>query len=268
MLALFGLQPGRVAMPLARTAAQKALDRDPSQPEAHAILGAVAATYDFDWKEADQRFRMALDCEPVSPWVRGLHANFYLLFFGRLREAVEQWNRAVEADPLNLFFRFNRASCLQQSGQLDAAVEELHKVLEIDENYWIAYLLLGANYAARGLPAESLAAAQKAYQAAPWSQRAAGLFAGALHMSGDTGRASDVLEKLKAMPGPQMPLAMTTYHLMRSDPEGAANWFEKAIEQRDPGVIHNIRSPIGKDLRRSEHWRRIMRTMNLPETAA
>jgi hypothetical protein len=56
--------PGRVpaadSMPQARRAAQTALAIDPNLPEAQTFLGLVAAVYDYDWDEAEQRFRAAM----------------------------------------------------------------------------------------------------------------------------------------------------------------------------------------------------------------
>ena len=51
--------PAHDAAPLARRHAQQALEIDPSLPEAHSTLGSIAAMCDYDWAEADRRFRLA-----------------------------------------------------------------------------------------------------------------------------------------------------------------------------------------------------------------
>jgi len=51
-LTAFSMPPAHEAVPLARAAAQKALDIDPSLPDKLATLGRSAALYDYDWKEA------------------------------------------------------------------------------------------------------------------------------------------------------------------------------------------------------------------------
>ena len=97
-------------MPLIREAAQKALRIDPSLPEAHALLGAVAAVYDYDWMEAERLFRLARRGDSVPPIVR-FTSIFYLLAVGRSHDAVVD-ERALEEDPLNLVGRFQYAFCL------------------------------------------------------------------------------------------------------------------------------------------------------------
>ena len=51
---------------MVRSQAQKALDLDPSLPEGHAMLGAVAGSLEYDWKEAERHFRLAIAHDPVS----------------------------------------------------------------------------------------------------------------------------------------------------------------------------------------------------------
>ena len=101
-LAGAGYMPAHEAMPLVREEAQKALKIDPSLPEAHAMLGSVAALYDYDWKEADRRFRLALAHDPVPPRVRQWYATFYLVPMGRMQESVDQLEQGLKEDPLNI----------------------------------------------------------------------------------------------------------------------------------------------------------------------
>ena len=55
---------------MVRSQAQKALELDPSLPEGHAMLGAVAASLEYDWKEAERHFRLAMARDPVPVNVR------------------------------------------------------------------------------------------------------------------------------------------------------------------------------------------------------
>ena len=51
-LSLPGITAAHIAMPLARNAAIRALDIDPESQEAQAVLGMVAALYEFDWSRS------------------------------------------------------------------------------------------------------------------------------------------------------------------------------------------------------------------------
>jgi Tfp pilus assembly protein PilF len=57
-LAMGNLRASKEAMPLARAAATRALELDPSNAEAHAVLCFVAAFYDYDWTEAEKQHRL------------------------------------------------------------------------------------------------------------------------------------------------------------------------------------------------------------------
>ena len=86
-LAAVGGLPSREAMPKARELALRALEIDPDLPEAHAMLGIVAGHYDFDWSEAERRFRLAMAREPISRHLRQWNAYFHLFSIGRAHEA-------------------------------------------------------------------------------------------------------------------------------------------------------------------------------------
>ena len=60
--------PPRDALPLMREEARKALAIDPLLPEGHAMLGTVAAWFDFDWPEAERHFQLAMAHGAVPPW--------------------------------------------------------------------------------------------------------------------------------------------------------------------------------------------------------
>ena len=90
------------AILLGRAAARRALELEPSLPEANAWLGIFAVVRDFDWNEAGRRFRLAIAQQPVQPEIRHLYGYFYLRLVGRAAKAVEEHRQALEADPLNL----------------------------------------------------------------------------------------------------------------------------------------------------------------------
>ena len=84
MLANLGIRPSREVIPLARAAELEALRVDPSLPEAHALLG-VCDGIDYEWNEAERRWRLAMAREPVSRDIRFWYGNHYLLPIGRVR---------------------------------------------------------------------------------------------------------------------------------------------------------------------------------------
>jgi len=103
------------AYPLARRAALRALEADPSLGDAYAMLAAVASRYDWDWSEADRLYRKAVALAPSNPHVRVLWA-LMLLQTGRYAEAVAEAEVSLALDPKSKSVRREGARVLDYSG--------------------------------------------------------------------------------------------------------------------------------------------------------
>jgi serine/threonine-protein kinase len=261
-LGVYGMQPAHEVMPLARRASQEALSIDPSLPEAQANLGLVAGLYDYDWKEAGRLFRLATARDPVPSQARQWY-SLHLVALGRAEEAIDEARRALREDPLNLSSRAVLVMCLHTAGRNEEAAAEAHRTLEFDENQYTVWSLLSFIETSRGKLAEARAFAEKACSLAPWTKLLRGLFAGLLMRAGETSRASDVLAILGDGRTYRDPLGFIFYHLILGQVEQAADWVEKAIEQRDT-AIYFLRFPVGAPLRSSARWPALARMMNLP----
>ncbi|MBZ5635857.1 MAG: hypothetical protein LAO55_22225 [Acidobacteriia bacterium] len=259
-----GLRPAKEMVPLIRSEAQKAVDL--SFDAARGLLGVVATAYDYDWKAADEQFRWAMAATTATSELSMSYATFFLAPAGRLQEAVTLMERIVASDPLNVPVRSNLSLCLLSAEMYDRAIQEAHKGLEIDENFWFAYVALAAGYLMKGMIAEALVAAERAHQHAPWHARVIGLLAGLLVQAGERSRGEALIAQLRAPDRLVAPGGMVAYHLICSEIDEAADWYEKAIEQRDPILIPWLRLPLANQLRASPRWPKIAAMMNLPET--
>ena len=256
----------RQGVVLGRQALQKALELDPSLPEAHAWLGIFAMWADFDWREAQRRFDIAFSRQPVSPMLRHWYGYFYLSKVGRALEAVDQHRRALEEDPLNLVLRSGLAVSLTAAGKDEEALAEVRRTLELDPNFVAAYTLQTLNVTKVPLP-EALAFAEKGHSLAPWHVPSIGLLAGLLMRNGDRARAAELLAKLGDGQANGAPVAFAIYHLLCGEIEKAAEWTKTAVEQKHPMVVMLlINPPWGPLLRSSVSWPKLAKTMNLPET--
>ena len=260
-----GLRPGKEMVSLIRVEAQKAVDL--SDDSAHGLLAFVAAAFDYDWKEAERHFQIAMAATQAPPELNLTYAAHFLLPAGRLQEAVTLLEKTVVLDPLHVPVRAVFAMCLLSAEMRDRAVEEARRALEIDEHIWVPYFTLVLGYLEMGLMAEALAAAEKAYQMAAWQPRVIGLLAGVLVRTGERSRAEALIAQMsQAQGGLVASSGMSLYHLICSEVNAAADWFEKAVEQRDPIIIPWLRLPLFKPLRMSPRWPRIAAMMNLPDT--
>jgi len=260
-----GLRPAQEMVPLIRAEARKAVDL--LDDSGHSLLGVVAAGYDYDWKEAQIHFQIALGATQAPPEMIMTYAMFFLTPSGRLQEAVTLMEQTVAMDPLNLLLRGHLAMSLMTAEMYDRGIEEALKCLEIDDTIWVPFYSLIAGYAAKGMVAEARTAAEKAYNNARWNPRITGIFAGILALAGERERATALLGEMSHSAGSLVaPTGRVLYHLILGEIDAAADWFEKAVEQRDPLLVPWIRLPLAKPIRASPRWPKIAAMMNLPES--
>jgi serine/threonine-protein kinase len=257
------LLPSHEGVPLARAALIRALEIDASQPLAHSYLATLACAYDYDWEEGMRRLELAKDSDAMPAELHLAFAyNLYLL--GQLPDAVAEARCGVDKDPLSVYSRLRLVFFLYCAGRYAQALEEAHRTLDIDRNYWLAHAMIARIHFVLGETSKAVAAAERAREIAPWSGRVAGLLGGLMIRTGDRQRGEELYRRLLELPPHQIPMGMLIYHAVGGDTNSAAEWFEKAVEQRNLGLMGHFRDPILEALRRSSHWPRLARLINLP----
>jgi tetratricopeptide (TPR) repeat protein len=103
-----------------------ALALDESLPEAHAAMGWLALSYEFDWRKAEKAFRRAIELAP-SNFIGNQGLSFALQAGGRLDEALAASKRAFELDPLNLWPRSGLSEVYFKQHDYDATLSTRRK---------------------------------------------------------------------------------------------------------------------------------------------
>jgi serine/threonine-protein kinase len=257
-----GLENMRVAAPRIRALAERALTLDPSDPGPRFLLGSVAAAHDYDWAESLRQFRLSYAAPAVSPEARWSFASIYLQPLGHHRESVAEMRMAVEQDPMNVSFRAILASHLVHARRFDEAIDEVRKAIDMDPGSFAARFILVEALQARGVFEETLAAAEHAYAVAPWYGNIVGLFAGLLAQAGQAARGEAIMQELGG--ARTNPFSRVFFHVLRSEIDLAADWYEKSIEQRELFALICAPAPVILPLRESARWPRLAKLMNLP----
>ena len=264
LMVVLGLVAPKEGWSMVRSQAQKALDLEPSLPEGHAMLGAVAGSLEYDWKEAERHFQLAIAHDAVPSNVR-LYYSLHLMKIGRPAEAVQQAELGLQEDPLNPLLLVNRASYLAAAGRAEDAAEGYREILELNPSMVLAIFNLAGRHASLSEWDRALPLCEEAYALAPLP-RVIGLLAGVLHRTGDTHRAEEMLRKLQPADAFGVPLGLAMYHWVLQEFDAEADWFEKAIDQRDPISSMLLRFWYAAELRGTPRWGRLMRKLNLPES--
>ena len=258
-----GLEQLRVAAPRIRALAERALMLEPSEPGPRFLLGSVAAAHDYEWAESLRHFRASYAAPTISADARWAYASLYLQPLGRHQESVAEMKLAVEQDPLNVSFRAITASHLVHARRYDEAITEVHKALDMDPGNFAARFILVEAYQAQGPPERAFVAAEQAYAAAPWSGNIVGMYTGLLAQMGDARRGETIMRELGDARA--NPFSRVFFHVLRSEIDLAADWYEKSIEQRELFAIICAPAPVIQPLRESAHWPRLAKLMNLPD---
>jgi tetratricopeptide (TPR) repeat protein len=260
-MAITGLRSFKEVAPLIRAQASKALELDPSEPGPEFLLGIAAVLEDFDWVSAARHFQRALSGPSIMRDARWAYASLYLQVLGRFTESVAFMEKEVEQDPLNSTYRMVLAAHLNHLELYPRAIEELHGALELDETNWAAHFVLAEACLRLGQLSEAVAAAERSRQLAPWNSVPMGLQAAALIRLGERPRAESLIQQMGDPPKPLW--GRVVYHLLCSETDAAADWFEKALQHRDGLSIMYSQSPFCRGLRQSPRWPKLAQMMNL-----
>jgi TolB-like protein/Tfp pilus assembly protein PilF len=138
------------AVPFAKEAATRALELDPSLPEAHSALGDSLAIYDWNWPEAEREFKRAIELDPNISYIHLAYSGSYLGYVGRTDEAVVEAEKAVELEPLSLINNSVLASSYVYARRYDKALAQAQKAFELDANFPLSRQWVGIAYILNG----------------------------------------------------------------------------------------------------------------------
>ena len=138
------------AVPFAKTAATRALELDPTLPEAHSAFGDSLAIYDWNWSESEREFKRAIELDPNISYIHLAYSGSYLGYVGRTDEAVAEAEKAVELEPLSLINNSVLTSAYAYARRYDKALVQAQKAFELDANFPLARQWLGTAYILNG----------------------------------------------------------------------------------------------------------------------
>ena len=162
----------------------------------------------------------------------------------------------------------NLHAYLQAAGRDREAYEQARKVLAIDPELVVARVSVAHFHAAWGERAEAVAAAREAYRVGPWYPDSVATLAAALRLSGEEEEARALVERLGSGEGVGDCRARAVYHVLCDELDACADWTERAIAERDPGMMFYLRFTFFRPLRTSPRWPRIAIMLNLPAAAS
>jgi serine/threonine protein kinase len=261
MLGLLGAMRPADALPKARGAALKALERDDESGGAHVTLGIVRLLYEWDWSGARQELERALQIDPNNPYFR-LCYGVWLNAMGRSQDAIGEMTAALDLDPLSSLISHNLASVYNRAGLEDQAIEQLLKTVELDPSFVASYGQLAVSYARKGMHDKAVELAEKFVALSGRDTRSRCFLSMVYAISGKREEAIACMEDVKKDASFHGGLAVIFASL--GDREQAFEWLEKSYQERDAFLVFLPILPEFRNLHGDPRFADLLRRIGLP----
>jgi DNA-binding winged helix-turn-helix (wHTH) protein/TolB-like protein/Tfp pilus assembly protein PilF len=192
-----GMPPTK-AMPLAKSAAMKALELDPDLAEGHTSLAYVKLSYDWDLPGAEREFSRALELNPNSATAKHWYSHYFMAA-GNLGKATQEMREALQLEPLSPSINIGIGWCLYYSRQYDQAIEQFRSVTESDPSLPLAHQTLGMAYQQKGLLEQAIEEYKRAAAFSNNSPASVASLASAYASAGKVAESRQELERLEEM---------------------------------------------------------------------
>ncbi len=245
-------------IPKARQAAETALRLDPSMAEANTALGLIAMNYDWDWVEAERRYRRAIDLNPsystAHHWL-----GEYLAWMGRFEEGIAEVRRAEDLDPLSLIIKTDVGKVLMIGRRYDDALVQLRRTLELDPNYAPARLFLCSAYINSGALQEARAVLEHPSLARD-DQNVILSMAEIFAREGRDADVKSMRDRLSEISERSYvsPFFRARVHMLAGDVDAAVAELTRMCDERAPGVICLKVDPALDSLRTYPEYARLL----------
>ena len=243
---------------------EKALALDDSLPEAHMGYASQMTWQQFNWDAADVAFRRAIELNPSYAEAR-LFYSHYLTLMGRAEEGTEQMRLALELDPLNPFVRGLYGAQLLMIDDPHGAIKVIEDVMASTPGFGFGYMIIWVAYHILGEKDKAIAAAANDLRITRGDETGA-LALEEAYINGDyTGallHAAEVLaDHSKSVHVPPINIGML--YEQAGQVEKAIDWFEIAYREHDPDAPFMAVMTKSPAVHRNPRFIKLLRDMKL-----
>jgi len=252
------------ALLTAKAAASRAVEIDDTIAEAHAALGVIRMTSEWNWAGAEESFRCAIELAPDYATARNWYAN-YLAAQGRFDDAIHGAEEAVRLDPLSVTWRMGVGHMFFLARRYAEAVDAEMGALDIDPQFWLAHWVLGLAYEQLGDRPRATAALQRADEIAEGNFMVRGLLGRMYAVCGRVNEARTILHELTTRPVRQTAPGeiVGLVHAGLGDTRAAFECFHRAAREGSYLLSFLNVSPLFDPLRSQPPFAALQRELGL-----
>lgn len=265
--------PHQQAYAEAKASALRALAMEPECADAQVALGTVLYLCEWDWAGAERAFKRALEISPNYSEAY-LHYGSLMEALGQLRVGLQLKQQALERDPASPLVCVQIATSYWNQRRFDDAIAWAERALAINPRHLMAREFLVGAYWKKGdferWVSENMEQA-KAF-GVPEAQldaisRTLEELRRAYQSGGRAGAARSMLANMPTVPGLAAEIQRAVLLGEAGDLDRAFVHLDRAIDARDPALVHLAVSPQWDDLRGDARFSACLSRMGLPAAA-
>ncbi|MEO5602150.1 MAG: tetratricopeptide repeat protein [Cyclobacteriaceae bacterium] len=254
------------AFPKAKEAATMAMQLDSTLAEPHASLGFYYFYHAWDWKAAEQEFRIAIALNPNYALAYAWYA-YYLTAMQQYDEALVILQKATALDPLSDPLHTDIGFSLYYSGNYVDAINQLETCLQTNPKFGPAHLWLGRSFQQQQKFEQAILAYQKALEGNAYWPVALAALGNAYGTSGDNISAKQVLITMDSLSTKKF---VTSYGVALvysglGEKEKTFEWLNKAYKERSNWLVWLRTDPRFNSLHFERRFSELANQVGLPQ---
>lgn len=264
-LPIYCHSPSTEVIPKATNMALRAIEIDETLSEAYAALGFIKTWYDWDWTGAEKSFQRAIELNPGLSMSHNWY-SFNLLFKGRIDEAVEEMEKALQLDPLSVAINRNFSMVCFCARQYDRSLDASRRTLELDPSSMFAHLHRGEAYVGKSMYEEALAEFQNEMEVSKGSHGWAETLSAYVYIQmGNPAKAKEEQDNLLERSKRQYvsPFVVACSHFVLGQYDEGFKWANKAYEECDPWLHYLKILPMLESIRLDPRYIDLLKKVNL-----
>ncbi|HST12287.1 MAG TPA: tetratricopeptide repeat protein, partial [Terriglobales bacterium] len=226
--------------------------------------GYSEMVYEWNLSEAHKEFTRALELRPDYATAHQFYA-YYLTVVGELDAAIAERKRALELAPFNPVLASALGEAYYQTRQFDQTIEQNSKALEWDPGNAINLVNIGRAFELKGMHQEARNAFGKILSVAPENPAVLALLGHEYAVSGEPDKAKAIIAQLKQIstrsyvPTVYIALVYTGLH----DIDNAFAWLDKAYAERCEYLVYLPTEPLADPLRDDPRFPKLLQRLGL-----
>ncbi len=250
----------------AKESARRALRLDSTLAEAYGSLADIEALSEFDWHDAEQNYKRAVELNPAYLPAHISYALHLLTPLGRFEEARAQFAYADRVTTRTVRTDASLALATYFARRYDDSIQKALSVKKQFPDFSVIDEILAENYLAKGEPAKVMSLLALSRPVSDDARAVKDIMVGiAFAKLGQRRKAVEQLKHIEASeyPGFSLDYEVAALAAAVGDNGRAIKYLEKSYAYRDTSILFLNVDPLMDPLRSNVHFQRLLTKLNL-----